>query len=140
MGYQLRIELGLEKLGYKKEDYINIRKEAEANKSYVSMCPYWHRLGGTVDLASGHAFDGSYETFCLCDACEALDPKQGVKVQLYDRSGETPRWIEHVSMTDRYVFFWNEITKRVVEVHPDAYISVYAYSAYTAPPLDSSDR
>lgn len=203
LGFQPRIELGLVKLGYEKDDYINIRKEADATKSYVGMWPYWHRLGGSANLASGHAFDhawekygkdhpewfamqpngsraphkkssgntqfcvsnldlidaiaaekikelnnsqlrsvslsandGSYETFCLCDACEALDPKQGVKVQLYDRSGDTPRWIEHVSMTDRYVFFWNEITKRIVKVHPDAYISVYAYSTYTAPPLE----
>lgn len=71
--------------------------------------------------------DGGRTTFCTCAACEALDAPEGRKV----------KWgaLEHVSYTDRCVFFWNAIAEKVAEVHPKKFLVVDVYSVYSAPPL-----
>jgi hypothetical protein len=60
----------------------------------------------------------------------------GRKVLLWDFSGRTRRDFEHVSLTDRMVFFWNAIAEQVTKTHPDRFLVVDAYSAYAAPPVE----
>ena len=43
---------------------------------------------------------------------------------------------EHVSLTDRTVYFWNAIAEQVAKVHPNKLLVVDAYSAYAAPPVE----
>jgi len=80
--------------------------------------------------------DGSRNSFCTCPKCEALDSAKGRKVQLWDFTKGTQRNFEHVSLTDRTVYFWNGIAERVAKVHPDRYLVVDAYSVYAAPPVE----
>jgi hypothetical protein len=79
--------------------------------------------------------DGGKATFCTCPKCEALDAPNGRKVQLWDFTGKERRDFEHVSLTDRMVYFWNGIAGEVAKVHPDKLFTVDAYSAYTAAPV-----
>ena len=79
--------------------------------------------------------DGGVNTFCTCPKCEALDAPNGRKVTLWDNTGGARREFEHVSLTDRMVYFWNAIAEQVTKVHPKALFTVDAYSAYCSPPL-----
>jgi hypothetical protein len=56
-------------------------------------------------------------------------------VSLLDNSSGPCRTFEYVSLTDRMVWFWNELAARVAAQVPDARLAVYAYSGYKAPPL-----
>jgi hypothetical protein len=55
---------------------------------------------------------------------------------LWDFSKGSRRDFEHVSLTDRMVYFWNAIAERVARVHPDKLLVVDAYSVYAAPPVE----
>ena len=80
--------------------------------------------------------DGGRSTFCTCAECEKLDAPEGRKINLVDFSpGANRRQIEHVSLTDRYIHFWNRIAERVTKVHPDVWLTADAYSVYSAPPV-----
>jgi hypothetical protein len=79
--------------------------------------------------------DGGLATFCQCPECKRLDPPEGRKITLLDCTGKTRREFPYVSLTDRMVWFWNRIAERVAEQYPDAWLGVYAYEAYEAPPL-----
>ena len=80
--------------------------------------------------------DGGRATFCMCPECKKLDPPKGNPIKLWDFTGkEGRREFNYVSLTDRYVWFWNEIARRVCKVHPDAWLTADAYSAYTDPPV-----
>lgn len=79
--------------------------------------------------------DGGRTTFCLCPGCRKLDPPEGREIKLRDFSSPQRRYLDYVSLTDRMVYFWNEIAKRVTRVYPDALLSAYAYSLYSAPPV-----
>ena len=68
--------------------------------------------------------DGGQTSFCRCEACRMLDLPNSRKLP-----GGGP------ALTDRYVFFWNEIAKRVTKVHPTATLTADAYSVYSAPPV-----
>jgi hypothetical protein len=80
--------------------------------------------------------DGGRPAFCTCPKCQALDSAKGRKVLLWDFSKGSRRDFEHVSLTDRMVYFWNAIAERVVKVHPDKLLVVDAYSVYAAPPVE----
>jgi hypothetical protein len=80
--------------------------------------------------------DGGRNSFCSCPKCEALDSAKGRKVQLWDFTKGTQREFEHVSLTDRMVYFWNGIAEQVAKVHPDKLLVVDAYSVYAAPPVE----
>ncbi len=67
--------------------------------------------------------DGGQTAFCICDECRKLDPPDAK-----DRDGRA-------SLTDRYIHFWNRIAERVVEAHPDAWLTADAYGRYAAPPV-----
>lgn len=203
MGYHDRIQVGLDRLGFKKEDFE--RQVADAQRTQAESPDWfsWHRLGGTLNMSGGHAFshlwakygkdhpdwfalqpdgsrdqsanpdrarlcksnadliaaiakekieeltrnpaligvalgpnDGGKPSFCTCPKCEALDSPKGRKVMLWDFSKGKQREFEHVSLTDRTVFFWNAIAEKVAKVHPDKFLVVDAYSAYAAPPVE----
>jgi hypothetical protein len=80
--------------------------------------------------------DGGRPAFCTCPKCEALDSARGRKVLLWDFSKGSRRDFEHVSLTDRMVYFWNAVAARVARVHPDKLLVVDAYSVYAAPPVE----
>jgi hypothetical protein len=79
--------------------------------------------------------DGGRTTFCTCPRCEVLDCPRGRKVLLWEYTSGRRRDFEHVSLTDRMVFFWNAIAEQVAKVHPHRLLVVDAYSAYAAPPV-----
>jgi hypothetical protein len=80
--------------------------------------------------------DGGRASFCTCPRCEALDSARGRKVLLWDFTKGPRRDFEHVSLTDRMVYFWNAIAERVAKVHPEKHLVVDAYSVYAAPPVE----
>ncbi len=69
--------------------------------------------------------------FCTCDGCRDLDLEYGGVVysreEIWNRPG-------HVVLTDRYVWFWNQLITRMREKNPNVKIGVYFYSAYRNPP------
>jgi hypothetical protein len=61
--------------------------------------------------------------FCECDNCKALDAND------YDP-------IAHqISMTDRYVWFFNKVLDGIKDEYPTKKIGFYAYAAYMRPPV-----
>jgi hypothetical protein len=203
VGYHDRLQVGLDNLGFKKNDYE--RFQADAQRTQVESPDWfgWHRLGGSLNMSGGHAYshlwakygkdhpewfalqpdgsrdqsrnpdrarlcksnpdliaaiakekieelkrnpdllgvalgpnDGGRTTFCTCPKCEALDSPKGRKIMLWDLTGKERRDFEHVSLTDRMVYFWNAIAEQVVKVHPNKLMVVDAYSAYDAPPVE----
>jgi hypothetical protein len=203
MSYHDRIQVGLDRLGFKKEDYEQQHASAQRTDAESPDWFGWQRLGGTLNMHGGHAFghlwakygkdhpdwfalqpngsrdqsaspdrarlcksnaelidaiakekideltrkpallgvaigpnDGGMTTFCTCPKCEALDSPKGRKVVLWDFSKKSQREFEHVSLTDRTVFFWNAIAEKVAKVHPDKLLVVDAYSVYAAPPVE----
>ncbi len=82
--------------------------------------------------------DGGYSNFCLCDACKKLDPPEGPKVKMliFAKVGRSERSeIDYVSLTDRYLHYWNEIAQRVTAKVRDQLFVVDAYSYYSDPPV-----
>jgi hypothetical protein len=82
--------------------------------------------------------DGGYASFCLCEQCESLDPASGpmVDMLIFDKVGHSARRsVPHVSLTDRYVYFWNRVAEAVAAERPDLLLLVQAYSIYSDPPV-----
>ncbi len=69
--------------------------------------------------------------FCTCEGCRELDRKYGGVEYTPEEIWTRPAY---VSLTDRYVWFWNQLIRRMREVNPNAKIGVYFYSAYREPP------
>jgi hypothetical protein len=90
------------------------------------------RRSGSVSLSPN---DGGPATFCMCPECKKLDPPEGRKITLWDNSAPQRHDFEYVSLTDRMVWFWNQLATRITAKHPEAWLTVYAYSAYKAPPV-----
>jgi hypothetical protein len=61
--------------------------------------------------------------FCECDRCKALDGGD------YDPFGHCE------SMTDRYVWFFNQVLGGIRDEFPDKRIGFYAYASYNRPPV-----
>jgi len=61
--------------------------------------------------------------FCECDRCQALDGGD------YDAFGHCQ------SMTDRYVWFFNQVLDGIKDDFPRKRIGFYAYAAYNRPPV-----
>jgi len=82
--------------------------------------------------------DGGYSSHCMCDNCKKLDPPNAPKIQftVFEHAGKPQRHeIEYVALTDRMVWYWNQIVQRVVRVHPDLLFLVEAYSYWSTPPV-----
>jgi len=73
--------------------------------------------------------DGGPQYFCTCDKCEAWDAKDGPVIEFRIKDGK------HVSLTDRYVKFYNAVAEIVAKEMPDRKLGAYAYSCYSTPPL-----
>ena len=56
MGYHDRIQVGLDRLGFTKEDYERLRADAQRTQAESPDWFGWHRLGGTLNMNGGHAF------------------------------------------------------------------------------------
>lgn len=189
-GYGDRKDKGVKRIGFAEADYHRFNTAAMKTISRDAGWAGWHRLGGTLRLASGHSFgymweqhkddhpewfalqpdgtrdqnrspdrsrlcvsnmdlikeiardrierlnrldnksvsigpnDGGQTSFCRCEECRNLDPPNSRTLP----GGGT-------ALTDRYVFFWNEIAIRVAKVHPTATLTADAYSVYSAPPV-----
>ncbi len=82
--------------------------------------------------------DGGYSSHCLCDNCRKLDPPNAPKIQftVFEHAGKPQRHeIEYVALTDRMVWYWNQIAERVARVHPELLFLVEAYSYWSTPPV-----
>jgi hypothetical protein len=100
-------------------------------------------IAGMPDFWDVTPNDGS--GFCTCDNCRALDQKFGdvsyTKEQIWspppypplDNPGDSVTGL-YVSLSDRYVWFWNQLIHAMREKKPDVKIGVYFYSAYRNPP------
>lgn len=64
--------------------------------------------------------DGS--GFCECDGCRALDGDD------FDPFSNEP------SVTDRYIWFFNQVLERVSDDYPDTKLGFYIYHSYMRPP------
>ena len=62
-------------------------------------------------------------SFCQCENCLALDAELGVDPFVLDGS-----------ITDRLVYFFNQVAVEVVKTHPDRRLSFFAYLNHTEPP------
>jgi hypothetical protein len=61
--------------------------------------------------------------FCECDNCRALDAND------YDP------FAHEISVSDRYIWFFNKVLEGIKDEFPDKKIAFYAYSAYMRPPV-----
>ena len=61
--------------------------------------------------------------FCECDQCSALD------MQEYDPHSKSK------PLTDRYIWFLNQVAESIAEEFPDKKIAFYAYAAVVRPPV-----
>jgi len=48
--------VGLDNLGFKKDDYERLRAEAQRTQVESPDWFGWHRLGGTLNISGGHAY------------------------------------------------------------------------------------
>lgn len=69
--------------------------------------------------------------FCTCENCRALDKKYGHVEYTKDEIWNRP---DHVSLTERYVWFWNQLLRRMQAINPNAKIGVFLYGAFREPP------
>ncbi len=90
-----------------------------------------------MDCVSISPNDGGAATFCTCDECAAWDHPDAPVIEFYWPDGENRRK-PHVSLSDRYARFYNEIAKQVAAVHPDRLLGAYAYSAYRTVPVEQT--
>ncbi len=82
--------------------------------------------------------DGGNSGFCMCPACKALDPTNAPKVSVrtFPKAGSTKRTnLLYPSLSDRYVWYWNQIAERVTRELPKLTFLVDAYSCYSTPPV-----
>ena len=60
--------------------------------------------------------------FCECEKCRALD------------GGDFDPFSNEISVTDRYVWFFNQVLKGVEAEYPDTKLAFYIYHSYMRPP------
>jgi hypothetical protein len=56
MGYHDRLQVGLDRLQFTREEYEKLGAEARKTEAESGDWFQWHRLGGTLNLKGGHAF------------------------------------------------------------------------------------
>lgn len=61
--------------------------------------------------------------FCQCENCRALD------------AGDFDPFSNDPSVTDRYIWFFNQVLDRVSPEYPDTKIAFYIYHSYMRPPV-----
>jgi hypothetical protein len=63
MGYHDRLQVGLDRLGFQKQVYERWRADAQRTQAESPDWFGWQRLGGTLNLNSGHAFTHLWEKY-----------------------------------------------------------------------------
>jgi len=91
-----------------------LRIAVEATKAYFRQHPEAEIMGIGANDGRG---------FCECEDCRALDGGD------FDPFGNAP------SMTDRYVWFFNQVLKGIEGEFPNKRLGFYAYSVYNRPPV-----
>jgi len=74
----------------------------------------------------------------MCPACKALDPTNApmAQVRTFPKAGSTKRTnITYPSLSDRYVWYWNQVAERVTKELPKLTFLIDAYSCYSTPPV-----
>ena len=61
--------------------------------------------------------------FCECENCRALD------------TGDFDPFSNETSVTDRYIWFYNQVLAKVLPEYPDTKLAFYIYHTYMRPPL-----
>jgi len=84
---------------------------------------------------SASANDSVYLGNCVCPECEALDDPRGEKYLMNWVCGDQKVEREHVSLSDRYVYFYNELAEKLAREFPDKLVGGYAYGSWKNPPL-----
>ena len=69
--------------------------------------------------------------YCMCPKCKALDHPDAPLRQM-NYPGEN---FMYPALSDRYVWFWNQLAERLGDRCSGRYIGAYAYSNYNHPPL-----
>jgi hypothetical protein len=77
--------------------------------------------------------DGGWLGFCMEEKCKSWDSPKGAKIELIGPEG----FFDYVSLTDRYVKFWNILAERLKKTFPDKYIGALAYCATERPPVET---
>ena len=91
-----------------------LRIVVEATKKTFRASPATPWIGMGPNDGSG---------FCQCEKCRALD------------GGDWDPFCSEPSMTDRYVWFFNQVLDGIKDEFPDKKICFYAYHTYMRPPL-----
>ncbi|UCE47293.1 MAG: DUF4838 domain-containing protein [Phycisphaerales bacterium] len=91
-----------------------LKRATEAVRQYFRNNPAAEWIGMGANDGRG---------FCECEKCRALDGSD------FDPFGD------YESMTDRYVWFFNQVLDGIRDEFPDKRIGFYAYSVYNRPPL-----
>ncbi len=91
-----------------------LRRAAEQTRAYFRKNPGspWFGLGPE---------DGG--GFCECAGCQALD------------AGDFDPFSSTRSVTDRYIWFFNQVLKAIEGEYPDKKLAFYIYHAYMRPPV-----
>jgi hypothetical protein len=95
---------------------------AQQGKAYLEANP------GSLSFS---ACPNDSRGYCMCPKCKALDPPEGLPTEMNYPGGR----FMYPSLSDRYVWFWNQIAQRLGNEFPGRYIGAYAYSNYNHPPL-----
>ena len=91
-----------------------VRRAVEATRQYFRDNPDAQWIGMGANDGRG---------FCECPKCRALD------------GGDFDPFGDYESMTDRYVWFFNQVLDGIKDEFPDKRIGFYAYSVYNRPPV-----
>lgn len=84
---------------------------------------------------SASANDSVFTGACTCAACEALDePGAQVYQMTWKSNGEMVKR-PHVSLTDRYNWFYNRAAAMLAKEFPDKLLCGHAYGTWRNPPL-----
>ncbi len=81
---------------------------------------YFRKNPNSASIAMGPN-DGS--NFCECDNCRALD------------ADDWDAFSNELSVTDRYIWFYNQVLKGIEDEFPDKKIETYIYHCYAKPPV-----
>ena len=89
--------------------------------------------------------DGSHASFCMCGTCRAKDHPDGRKLTMSFGERHNGRLekipYEHVSLSDRYAWFYNELAKRIgkrMKTKRPFVVVGDAYSVYLDAPIRES--
>jgi hypothetical protein len=77
------------------------------------------KKGGGAVVGAGPNDGGG---FCECENCRALD------------TGDFDPFSNEISVTDRYIWFYNRVLEKVLPEYPDTKLAFYIYHTYMRPP------